>query len=166
MRGRAWTEREDKYIYAQVYRESYEDIAKALGRTPAAVRQRRMQLCIPTAAKYQGFVTAVQAAKMLDVTVSTVYRFIKNGQLQAEKVRVGKRDYHVISKIDIDELMKTYEKPLRVYWTTKEVEQIFELIKKGNSYKAIADIMGKDYNRVVSCIRRVRERKGKNEQLL
>jgi hypothetical protein len=104
-----WTEAEDAFLEASLGFLSEDAIAKALGRTPIAVRIRwKRDLGLPAPSKAPGYLTARRAADLLGVDVHAVCAWIAHGWLPAQWLPFqGRR----VRRIRVQDLKRFLIKP-------------------------------------------------------
>ena len=105
-----WSEQEDDFLRLNLGFLSEEEIAQHIGRTWVAVRLRwKRDLGLPAPSKTPGYVTANQAAKMLDKDVHAVCKWIRREWLPAHLLPF--RNGRLVWRIRIQDLKQFAVKP-------------------------------------------------------
>jgi len=105
-----WSEQEDDFLRLNLGFLSEEEIAQHVGRTWVAVRLRwKRDLGLPAPTKTPGYVTANQAAKMLDKDVHAVCHWIRRGWLPAHLLPF--RNGRMVWRIRVEDLKRFAVKP-------------------------------------------------------
>lgn len=149
--GRVWTDEEISFVKARLQDLDYDGVAKALGKSPEAVRllSRRMKLSSPRPRDdywtdeltervikrlYEGFSYAEISLEVGRTAEACRYRVKICGGLDRKKVEQAKAQRR-------KEFSSTKPKPKR--WTGKEFDQLNACMDAGYSWEKIGKAMGR-----------------------
>lgn len=96
---RKWTQAEDDFYWENAGSMSYDEMAKRLGRTPAAVKCHFTRRGFPAGSKMAGWLTAQKVAEMLSIDPHKTVTWIRLGILPGELMFFKEREIHRISLI-------------------------------------------------------------------
>lgn len=85
-RGRPWMPEEDEFYRANAGKLSYSEIAKHLGRSPAAIKVHFTRAGLPAASKTADFLTAQKVSELLSIDPHKTVRWIDEGILPGERM--------------------------------------------------------------------------------
>lgn len=94
---RAWSAAELAYVHACLGEQSYEEIARQLGRSAAAVKIAQVRYRLGAPSRRAGFLTGGQVARILGTDTHAVGRWVALGLLPAGRV-AGRRGILRIAK--------------------------------------------------------------------
>lgn len=186
---RLWTDEEIEYLASNWGVKSINAMAKTLGRTVKAVKEKGHKLKLGPITESSEYLTSNQLAKIIGVDSKTIIRAIKSGKLKGSYRKLGeKKKYYRISinsfwkyakqspntirwdEFEVNSLGKEpkwvskYRKmkmPIRRYriWTSEE-ENLLKLYRKNNiKIKEIANLLNRSEVAVESKVQEICEKK-------
>jgi hypothetical protein len=119
MSGKHWTKEQKQFLIENVGILSYDAIAKKVGKTPRATRQKKVRMELGDPKENSDYITIKYLSKIIHSSAKTINKWIKNNGLKATHRIVAHKQ--LISRINIADFWKWAKKnPKKINWNKFE----------------------------------------------